>query len=678
MILQLILALSCVRAYNAQTFFSASAYRATDIRDTHQETCSGGYRYTRAYLHGSTSSSCTSTACDQDKDVYTYIDYELSSSQYLHSTSLSCTTRFYRVRVLSTNVVDAVGKPVYDNTSYLEYTTDNGAMVPQVRPLVRFVRVEAHAFGDYCRGYAFCNRWFMTLRSAPTQCFPGFYAYAPLASSTDRECAACPAGKLTTVNNLADCHSPSPCPPGSAPSQNATASSDTRCSSCPTGTYSSTSDFAPCKPLSTCTEHQILSKAGSRTADTFCINKTTCSPGLYAVDNSQGRTCQACLFDSFTDKDNQFSCTSWRTCAAGSYVSVHGTASQDRQCAACPEGKFSDITNVAACRSKRTCGSSDTVIAHGSTRDDECCSTTSTWKISSWRRPTPGPSCGRLTLERDVSCPAHVCGGTCPGQAPVSVNTTFVCCQPCADDQYETQSCNAATSQQRVCRDATPPCYTPVGDADELKREFETQPLTTTSDRACKHAALCDPGEFVRTPPTRTSDRLCEACPAGTFRAEHAHTMRSCKPHSRCTTTACTVAVNGTATADAILGQVTTTSRSQDRTTTDRTTPPQTQDSETDSSTTSESATFPVWAGILLVLLVVVAIVALLLLYRSNRNQRVAASIPISHVGTSSSQPPEYKRRNIANTAAASHRPNHHRYIPEDGDTKVLASTSDM
>lgn len=113
------------------------------------------------------------------------------------------------------------------------------------------------------------------------------------------------------------------------------------------------------------------------------------------------------------------------------------------------------------------------------------------------------------------------CSNECPrNYVKDSPSQACLACEPCADDEWEVQGCQAG-GIPRTCEKITK-CR-PVS-------EFELRAPTTTSDRLCKTVASCRVGMYEDVPPTATSNRVCSYCEAGTTDDDRKFVRRSHPP----------------------------------------------------------------------------------------------------------------------------------------------------
>ena len=224
-------------------------------------------------------------------------------------------------------------------------------------------------------------------------CADGEYVTQTPLSTRNRLCQACPAGSVSSGTNQASCtacdgvneyqdqsgqtscKTVSSCPKGQGVTQNATTISDTVCQPCISGsTYSDVdSKTASCQAVNVCDGSEAEAEPPTAQSDREC----QCAAGHYVyVDvNTATESCQPCPSGTYQPSANALeTCpNTWATCAAGTYISVHGTTTSDRTCTPCASGSFTDTSNQESCTAYTDCGSDRYVSVDGTTTTDQTC-----------------------------------------------------------------------------------------------------------------------------------------------------------------------------------------------------------------------------------------------------------------------------------------------------------------
>tara|TARA_B100000161_G_scaffold178132_1_gene128165 strand:- start:5878 stop:7818 length:1941 start_codon:yes stop_codon:yes gene_type:complete len=151
-----------------------------------------------------------------------------------------------------------------------------------------------------------------------------------------------------------------------------TPDADTQCVDCVFNVTFSDQDskIATCQAVNVCdpsTEEQAVGPTTE--SDREC----QCAAGHYV--NTTTESCQPCPTGTYQPSANALeTCpNTWATCAAGTYISVHGTTTSDRTCTPCASGSFTDTSNQESCTAYTDCGSDRYVSVDGTTTTDQTC-----------------------------------------------------------------------------------------------------------------------------------------------------------------------------------------------------------------------------------------------------------------------------------------------------------------
>jgi hypothetical protein len=178
-----------------------------------------------------------------------------------------------------------------------------------------------NASGDLKCGY--CPSWTYTTNNLChlfTNCSSGFYVTLNGTLTSDRECTVVPSGYFSNGTNVVE------------PTKWSNCSSINNTWASFVG--NSTHDVV-CTNHSVCNSSQLIGNYGNASHDTNCSNKQTCPPGTYISDNGDSttdRTCTLCVVGTFTDENNQLSCSPHKICGTGESYIFYGGYMHDSQC----------------------------------------------------------------------------------------------------------------------------------------------------------------------------------------------------------------------------------------------------------------------------------------------------------------------------------------------------------
>jgi hypothetical protein len=184
-----------------------------------------------------------------------------------------------------------------------------------------------------------------------------------------------------------------------------------------------------------------------------------CSPGSFVrrttAQVDEAAACQPCGTGSYSTTTNAGSCTVWRDCPAGTYVSAAGTDMHDRECADCPAGTVSTTSNAASC-----------------TRHD------------------------------DIKCPQNtkLCGDACELVSDPSFGCSASSCAPCQLDNATAQ-CDGARCQIARCDKTFADCDNRPTNGCEVPLEGDLQHCGSCAACSRKNdsAAYCEAGQCKHT-----------------------------------------------------------------------------------------------------------------------------------------------------------------------------------
>ena len=325
-------------------------------------------------------------------------------------------------------------------------------------------------------GAGSCRAW--------RDCQPGSYVGEEGTATTDRVCAICPAGTVSTTLNAVGCTSWDRCVPGEQVGTGATG--DRRCQACPSGWFSTTFDAASCTAWQSCAPGTFVADPPSSREDREC---KPCAAGTYSsgVDRSaclpedvcpagtvrRGGGCEPCpagqhcaggdapgvecTEGSWDDDGNPATaCVPQTSCSPGFLVAGDGSATEDRSCASCAGGSYSATMNAGTCLPWSSCQAGRHVAAAGTNVTNRACEDCAPGTFSAsadapacapWTPCAPGSYVTTAgTSTADQACSACTGGLVCDGACLVGA----ACCTAaqCEDgDACTTDSCDAASHQ---------------------------------------------------------------------------------------------------------------------------------------------------------------------------------------------------------------------------------------
>ena len=241
-----------------------------------------------------------------------------------------------------------------------------------------------------------CTTW--------SSCAAGKYVSGGGSRSSNRVCSNCDAGRRSrNVNSIRFFLSPPPAAHAAAASMLA-------------GKYTSSPNQGACAAWSSCAAGKYISNVGTTSSNRQCLN---CDAGARRRCHGTPSTLPLPPLMSplphfpgkYTSQANQGSCTSWSSCAAGTFVNVDGTALRDRACADCNNGarggflielhflvhpspdcsplaaltqpgKYTSASNQGSCTAWSTCAAGKFVSDDGSRTSNRQCSDCSSGKAS--------------------------------------------------------------------------------------------------------------------------------------------------------------------------------------------------------------------------------------------------------------------------------------------------------
>lgn len=240
----------------------------------------------------------------------------------------------------------------YANTLAFVYTNCNGYGNADARPsglcytcpaAYDFFQCSACPSGYYCPGSAGYQDHCTSCGNSDcyylehygyytcTTCSAGAYWSSGDCRTTDRSCAACPAGTYSNTNNAASCTAWGVCPGGWFVAVTPSASADRVCAVCGPGGYSNTVNQASCTG---CSKGYYQSSS----VQTSCLE---CATGTYA-DATYSTVCKKCPTGYFQPRTGQSMC---EECGPGGYSGAEGASG----CTPCSPGTYQNSNKQASC-----------------------------------------------------------------------------------------------------------------------------------------------------------------------------------------------------------------------------------------------------------------------------------------------------------------------------------------
>ena len=330
-------------------------------------------------------------------------------------------------------------------------------------------------------------------------CVAGQYVTQTPSSIRNRLCQACPVGSVSSGENQASCtacdgtneyqdqtgqtscKTASTCPAGQGVTTTHTTIANTTCEDCDgTNKYSNVDSYDVCQDVDTC---DATSEAESEPPTSTSDRECGCNSGFIV----NGNECQQCPSGSFqTDVAHaKTTCDTWKTCAAGSYISTNGTHKIDRECSPCGVGTYSSSSNVYQCTDCAE-GTYQNVTGQTSCVEDGKCGLGKGMKTTA-------------TDGSDTVCENCVAGTT--------FSNTDSSTEPC--QSVTVASCGAG--KRFVAPNAT---------ADGQCVECTTGTYISASNHqqtSCTTHATCVAGEFIFFPASSTADKDCRPCAKGSY-----------------------------------------------------------------------------------------------------------------------------------------------------------------
>jgi len=326
-----------------------------------------------------------------------------------------------------------------------------------------------------------------------TDCVPGERVKLAGTASADRECEACGAGKFTNANNQATCTDHKVCVAGEKVKSQPSASTDRGCEACVSGTsFSTANNAAACTLFATCPAGEFIDFAGNTTAD---------------------RTCEACV-GKFTDAKNQAACKDYTDCAAGDFIKTVGTATTDRVCDKCAAGSFTNAQNQVTCTA---CDASANFAANVSSTQCD---------------PFKDCPAGEFIKTAGTATTDRVCVACAAGSFTNALNQAT--CTAC--DASANFAANVGSTQCDPFKDCPAGEFIDFAGNTTADRECEAcvgKFTNALNQAACKDYKDCAAGAFIKTAGTATADRVCQACD-GTKEFTNANNQATCTPHKVC------------------------------------------------------------------------------------------------------------------------------------------------
>jgi len=189
-----------------------------------------------------------------------------------------------------------------------------------------------------------------------SECDAGYYA----ASTDEFFCTLCTESVNWSRARASACDTCTECQPGHHKSRNCSVVIDTECSECLAGTYATGTDEIQCL---NCTDETFSLPGAS-----VCTDCTICEPGFYAhvdCDPTHDRSCSECSAGNYTNSTNELqctvcedetwsfggvdSCTSCVTCGPGFSVLIECDINQPRVCEECLYNTYTNTDNELNC-----------------------------------------------------------------------------------------------------------------------------------------------------------------------------------------------------------------------------------------------------------------------------------------------------------------------------------------
>lgn len=148
-------------------------------------------------------------------------------------------------------------------------------------------------------------------------------------------------------NPATECIAWTECTAGEYVDEAGSAVEDRQCAACPSGTFSTMENAEQCQSWSDCLRGEYIVAPGNRTTDRQCAECVDCSSG----DEVEPMPCEEGTWDH--DANQASECVPWTDCPSGQYVAQAGSATEDRVCEDCPDGQTSHGPNASSCDGSR-------------------------------------------------------------------------------------------------------------------------------------------------------------------------------------------------------------------------------------------------------------------------------------------------------------------------------------
>ena len=269
-----------------------------------------------------------------------------------------------------------------------------------------------------------------------------------------------------------------------------------------------------------------------------CTAQTVCPAGTFVGPDSVAstRNCTACPSGSYQPADSHRlpSCTVWRTCAKGQFVSHNATPTSDRKCARhgdCTseeyESRAPTLTSARACEVLSVCGKGFRVVRNATASTDLACGLCDQGMYQN--APNRMPTC---LLQRRCGPREFISPDT---------STERRSCLPCPVGTYQGKSSHQEAFCIRKTTDCPSGAYFVAGTDNELSTDDalclacpeNTFKVGVSNATECVPQPFCGPGEHTRADST-TVEHACEACVVGHFQAGPLHRSPACISWSTC------------------------------------------------------------------------------------------------------------------------------------------------
>ena len=442
-----------------------------------------------------------------------------------------------------------------------------------------------------CASGTYQNQTGQTSCTSITTCLDGHYITQNSSSTQNRLCAPCAAGTYAGSQNSyfcqtcgihqyqptagqSSCLTASTCPAGKGVTTAHTTINNTICNNCTLNqTFSDSNSYDACESVNHCdpiTEAEAT--AATLTTDVVC----GCNSGF--IVNVTADECQQCPSGSFqTDVAHaKTTCDTWKTCAAGSYISTNGTHKIDRecspcgigtyssssnvyQCTDCAEGTYQNVTGQTSCVEDGKCGLGQGMKTEATDDSDTVCENCVAGKTFSNTDSSTEP-CQSVTVTSCVAGKRFVAATTtADGQCVDCTEGTYISSETehtqktcdawatCAAGSYITQ--NASSTHNRLCAPCAAGSISTTANAIQCTVCASGTYQDGTGQTSCKTGSTCPIGKGLQTAAQGSTDTSCVNC-NGTTTFSDVDSYDACKTMDSCSDAGEAIQTAGNATTD--------------------------------------------------------------------------------------------------------------------------------